>query len=117
MVQALQDDLNTPKALSELFKLARQANRQSGAAAREAADAVRAGGWLLGLLGQDPGQWFSQGAVGNLTAPVVEALLAERATYRLAGDFRAADRIRKTLAEGGVLIEDGPDGTRWRRER
>ena len=70
---------------------------------------------MLGLLGQDPARWFVQGIGGAAEADEIEALLVKRAAAREAGDFSEADRIRGELTEMGVVIEDGPDGTRWRR--
>ncbi len=117
VLRALEDDLHTPKALAALAALARNANRGAGEAALQAAGALRAGGWLLGLLQQDPEDWLAQGEPGELTAAAVASLLAKRHAYRQARDFAAADRIRQELAEAGVAIEDGPEGTRWRRAR
>jgi cysteinyl-tRNA synthetase len=114
VLAALEDDLNTPKALAALARLARDANRAEGAAAGAAAATLRAGGWLLGLLQQDPDSWFSQGGHAELDGAAIQALLDQREAYRQARDFAAADRIRAQLADQGVLIEDGPEGARWR---
>jgi cysteinyl-tRNA synthetase len=117
VVDALEDDLNTPKALAALAELARAANRAVGSDAAAAARALRAGGWLLGLLQQDPAAWFAQGDLGELTPTAVEELLAQREAHRRARDFAAADRIRDDLAARGILIEDSAEGTRWRHAR
>ncbi len=117
VVDALEDDLNTPKALAALAELARAANRAVDSNAAAAAQALRAGGWLLGLLQQDPAAWFAQGDLGELTPAAVEDLLAQREAHRRARDFAAADRIRDDLAARGILIEDSPAGTRWRHAR
>lgn len=119
VVEALEDDLNSPKALAELFNLARELNRATDPEERtELANAMRAGGWLLGLLQGDPEAWFVEARSSDaLEEERIEALLADRESKRRAGDFAGADRIRDELARHGIVIEDGPDGPRWRRER
>jgi cysteinyl-tRNA synthetase len=113
---ALEDDLNTPKALAALFELAREINRATTDAARaELAGRLRASATLLGILRESPAAWFTRAAGDALDAGRVEALLAERRAARARRDFAAADRIRDELIQAGILIEDGPDGTRWRR--
>jgi cysteinyl-tRNA synthetase len=113
---ALEDDLNTPKALAALFELAREINRATTDAARaELAGRLRASATLLGILRESPAAWFTRAADDALDAGRVEALLAERRAARARRDFAAADRIRDELIQAGILIEDGPDGTRWRR--
>ncbi len=113
---ALEDDLNTPRALAVLFDTAREINRDRVAAAESGLAArMRAGAELLGLLNSAPEQWFKAEVAGQLSAEEIEQRLAERGAARSRKDFAAADRIREELADAGVMIEDGPDGTRWRR--
>ena len=113
---ALEDDLNTPRALAALFDLARDANRSDDAAARrQLAARLRASGEVLGLLGAQPEAWFTGAAAPALSNADVERLLGERREARARRDFAAADRIRGELTAAGISIEDGPDGTRWRR--
>jgi cysteinyl-tRNA synthetase len=115
-VAALDDDLNTPKALAVLFDLARNINRSEAPAQRSALAArLRASGHLLGLLGADPDAWLQASKTDGLSAEAVEALLAERLAARKSRDFQAADRIRDELVAAGIVILDGPEGTRWRR--
>lgn len=117
-IAALEDDLNTPRALAALFDLARSVQRAGDMpAGRAAAGSLKASAALLGLLQQDPEAWFTRSPAGDdePEAAEVEALLAARRAARAARDFAAADRIRDQLAGSGILIEDGPDGTRWRR--
>ena len=119
VLEALEDDLNTPKALAELFGLVRQVNSASDPDTRAGlAQALRAGGWLLGLLQDDPQAWFT----GDRTAEDpgdewIDARVAQRQALRQSRDFAAADRIRDELASLGILIEDSAEGPRWRRAR
>ncbi len=116
LIEALEDDLNTPKAMAELFGLARELNREEDPAARRLLAArVLASGDLLGLLQSDPEAWFAGDAAGELSAEEIEKLIAERTTARAERDFATADRIRDELADAGVTIEDGAGGTTWRR--
>jgi cysteinyl-tRNA synthetase len=113
---AMEDDLNTPRALAALFDLAREANRSEDDAERARLAAVlRASAAWLGLLGESPERWFTADAPGEIGAADIEQLLAERTAARERGDYAAADGIRDELAARGVSIEDGADGTRWRR--
>ncbi len=114
-LEALADDLNTPRALAVLHELLNRLHRASSAAEREeVAGRLRASAALLGLLGQDPAAWL-RGGTGGLDETRIEALLAERAEARRKRDFATADRIRDELARAGIVIEDTPQGTIWRR--
>jgi cysteinyl-tRNA synthetase len=99
VVDALSDDLNTPLALSRLIAL-------------EDRGAVRASAALLGLLQTTAEDWFQAGG----DADAIEARIAERAEAKKNRDFAAADRIRDELKADGILLEDGPSGTTWRKE-
>ena len=115
---ALEDDLNTPMALAELFELARAANKatDAGDKARIKAQMLDAGA-LLGLIQQEPAAWFAQApaaAVGAPTAEEIDALLAQRLAARQNKQWAESDRIRDDLKARGVLVEDGKDGQRWR---
>ena len=114
---ALDDDLNTPKALAVLFDLARDLNRCQEPRTRADLPArLRASGGLLGLLTADPEAWLRGAEVPDgPTAEAVEALLAERLDARRNRDFATADRIRDQLVAQGIVILDGPEGTRWQR--
>jgi cysteinyl-tRNA synthetase len=115
-IAALEDDINTPRALAALFALAREINRDD--ACEEAvnlARQLRIGGEMIGLLGHDPVAWFEQGGVEEVDSARIDLLLEQRQAARAAKDFAAADSIRDELIAMGVVIEDSPDGPRWRR--
>ena len=112
---ALCDDLNTPQALAALAQLGAELRRaEDEDAKRGAAARLRAGGRALGLLQQDPQAWFARGGGGDDAR--IDALVAERSAAKKARDFARADAIREQLAAEGILLEDTPQGVRWRRQ-
>jgi len=115
-IQALEDDLNTPRALAVLFEIARDINRSDSRSERtELAARLRTSAAMLGLLGAEPEKWFTADESAELSGTEIEKRLQERNKARAARDFAEADRIRDELAGLGISIEDGPEGTRWRR--
>jgi cysteinyl-tRNA synthetase len=114
IMAALCDDLNTPLAVSRLHEAAGRLNRATTDVERAAAKtALLAGGLVLGLLQGDPEAWF-QGEVGD-EAGEIDALIQARADARKAKNFADADRIRDALKARGIELEDGPQGTTWKR--
>jgi cysteinyl-tRNA synthetase len=69
----------------------------------------------MGLLGNDPEQWFAGHVEGDLPADEIEALIEQRAAAKAKRDFQLADAIRDKLSDAGVSIQDGREGTTWRR--
>jgi cysteinyl-tRNA synthetase len=111
----LEDDLNTPLALASLHRTLGALNKEDGQAAIHKA-ALLAGGELLGLLQRDPEEWFKgEAPEGGLDGGAIDALIAERTEARAAKDFKRGDEIRDQLAAQGILLEDGPEGTAWKR--
>jgi cysteinyl-tRNA synthetase len=115
VLAALEDDLNTPKALAELFALAHRAKTSTDEGERRARKSqLLAAGGLLGLLGQDPAAWFQEMGATSLDPAEIERLIEARSAARDAKDFAEADRIRDQLTAAGVVLEDGREKTRWR---
>ncbi|MDB4307710.1 cysteine--tRNA ligase [Gammaproteobacteria bacterium] len=115
-VTAMEDDINTPRAIAALFNLAREINRLGDTPEAQAlARQLRAGSEVIGLLGSDPDEWFESAGAGDVASDEIDALVEQRTAARTAKDFAEADRIRDVLVEMGIIIEDGPEGARWRR--
>jgi cysteinyl-tRNA synthetase len=116
-LEALGDDLNTPKANAELFALARRLENGTPDERVTAKSELLASGALLGFLQADPAAWFHGGADVALTERV-EALIARRAAARAAKDWALADQMRAELTALDVEVMDGPTGATWKlRER
>ena len=112
---ALDDDLNTPAALAEVARIAGEARKAASTADRMQLKAELLGaGRVLGLLQQDPATWFARGASNDDDARI-QALVDERVSAKQARDFARADAIRQQLADEGILLEDTPQGVRWKR--
>ncbi len=128
ILAALADDLNTPLAIAVLRDYAKSLNKAGdGAAKARFKGLLMAGAGVLGLLRQRPCAWFKD-SVGpdesgvpttddgrGISDQMIDDLIARRSAARVARDFSAADRIRDDLAGQGVILEDTPGGTRWKR--
>ena len=114
-VQALHDDLNTPKALSILFRIRNQIIDDANSSNfHRWGEKLVASGRLLGLLQMSPREWSDWGRDAK-TDSDIDALLAEREQARKNGNFVRADEIREHLAERGIIIEDTAEGSKWYR--
>ncbi|MBS7023686.1 MAG: cysteine--tRNA ligase, partial [Haemophilus parainfluenzae] len=116
--EAMDDDFNTPNALSVLFEMAREINKlktedvekANGLAAR-----LRELAGILGLLQQDPEKFLQAGSDDDEVAKI-EALIKQRNEARAAKDWAAADAARNELTAMGIVLEDGANGTTWRKQ-
>ena len=107
---AMDDDFNTPVAIAELFELANAVNRGVARAGQ-----LKALGAVLGLLQRRPEEFLKAGPGDGLSEIRITQKIAERAAAKRQKDFALADRVRAELLEQGILLEDGPNGTTWRR--
>ena len=113
-IDSMNDDLNTPEALSILFRLAKSINScQDTHDQMMYASTMRELGKVLGLLNDSPSAFFKYGA--NLTDEEIGKKIEERNQARDAKDFQKADQIRDELAAQGILLDDSSDGTTWKK--
>lgn len=118
--EAMDDDFNTPEAYSVLFDMAREVNRlkaEDVTAANGLAAALRQLSGVLGLLEQDPEAFLQSGAqADDGEVAEIEALIKQRNDARKSKDWALADQARDRLNEMGIVLEDGAQGTTWRRK-
>jgi cysteinyl-tRNA synthetase len=107
---AMDEDFNTPIAVSVLFDLVAQVNRDGSL---EAARMLKALARTLGLLQQAPRAFLQGGAQSVEDSADIDAQIAARAAAKAARNFAEADRIRADLLAKGVVLKDGPEGTTW----
>ncbi|MBI2316709.1 MAG: cysteine--tRNA ligase, partial [Betaproteobacteria bacterium] len=119
--EAMNDDFNTPEAVAVLFDLANEVNRSGPKALGRQ---LRALGGVLGLLQRDTAAFLQgrppvgaaeAGAASAISEAEIDALIAERQAARKIRDFKRADQVRVELLAKGVVLEDSPQGTTWRR--
>jgi cysteinyl-tRNA synthetase len=109
--EAMDDDFNTPEAVAVLFDLANEVNRSRS---ENSARLLKSLAGILGLLGRRAEAFLQVGPVTH-TPESIQRLIEARFTARKAKNYAEADRIRKELESAGVILEDGPQGTTWRR--
>ena len=115
---AMQDDFNTPEALATLFELVREINRVRADDETTAASLgalLRQLGDLIGILQSDAESYLRGGASASDGDAEIDALVAQRNEAKANKDWGTADEIRNKLQEMGIVLEDGPSGTTWRR--
>jgi len=113
-INAMNDDFNTPEAFAVLFDLARNINKHKTTdltKANQLAGILLSLAAVLGLLSRPAEDFFKVAGDAD-----IDALLVERTQAKKAGDFDRADKIRADLLAEGIIIEDGPQGSRWRRK-
>ncbi len=112
--EAMNDDFNTPEALAALFDVSRRINKglDQGRDVCTLAHQFRAMCGLLGIVQQPVAEWF-QGS--DVDAAAIEALIAERLQARREKDYARADAIRAQLLEQGIVVEDTPTGSNWKK--
>jgi len=109
--EAMDDDFGTPEAVAVLFDLANEINRGR----TDLAAQLRSLGGVLGILQRDPEEYFKAGPGAELTDAQIEQHIARRAEFKKQRNYAAADAERDKLAESGIVLEDTPAGTTWRR--
>lgn len=115
-LESLRDDLNTPVALAEFNRVARElAKAEDADSARALAAELLADAQLIGLLQSDPDEWFGAGAE-DPEADKIEAMIEKRNTARAEKDWATADSVRDELTAMGIVLEDADGVTRWRRK-
>lgn len=115
---ALNDDFNVPEAMSVLFEITREVNRQraeSPSIASQLVSLMAEYGAVLGILQQTP-EAFLKGMAADDSVAQIEALIAERNAARVAKDWHRADKARDQLQALGIVLEDTAEGTLWRRQ-
>ena len=118
--QALCDDFNTANAMAVLFDLVREINRaktDNPGNVNSLASLLKYLAGIIGLLQSDPDAYLKSAVSGSsgLTDKVIDAMIQQRLDARKNKNWREADRLRDELVDAGISIEDGVDGTRWRR--
>ena len=110
----MNDDLNTPEALSLLFQLAKLINSSSDSIQKiQYGSTLKELSGILGLLEDDPKTFFQFGA--TLSDKEIDQQIALRNTARDAKDFQTADQIRDSLIEKGIILDDSSEGTTWKK--
>ena len=113
-INSMNDDLNTPEALSTLFGLAKLINSSQNIQEQSMySSTMKELGKVMGLLNDSPEAFFQYGA--NLTDEEINRKIEERNQARDDKDFQKADQIRDDLVAQGILLDDSSDGTTWKK--
>ena len=114
VLNAISDDINTPKALSELFVIVKKINNaKSDDEANELASILIGSSNLLGLMKEDSEQWFGSGS--DVDESLINQLIVDREEARSNKDYDKADQIREQIESLGISIEDSASGTQWKK--
>ena len=113
ILEALADDLNTPKVISVLNSLAKKYSQDSGISKKDIAETIKTSGNLIGILNEDPIRWFERDSK-DLDIDLIESLMHQRDQAKSNKDYAKADSIRDQLVSLGVEILDSQDGSSWK---
>ena len=113
ILEALADDLNTPKVISVLNSLAKKYSQDSGINKKDIAEKIKTSGNLIGILNEDPVKWFERDSK-DLDIELIEDLMRQRDQAKSDKDYAKADSIRDELVGLGVEILDSQDGSSWK---
>lgn len=109
---AMDDDFNTPQAISVLFELVTAINKAEGSEKNQLAALLKKLGDVLGTLQSDPEAFF-KGDVDDSEESWIQQMIAKRAEAKASKDWGTADQVRDELAAKGIVLKDSPDGTSW----
>jgi len=116
VLAALEDDINTPQALTEIYAIASAANKATDADERARLKGeLLSGGAMMGILLQEPADWFQSGSDGDISEEDINMLIAERIQAKAEKNYARSDEIRDSLKEQGIVLEDAAGGTTWKR--
>lgn len=117
VIEALKDDLNIPEALSVLHALVSQIHKTSDLSQKKSLQRqLKAGGQILGFFSKSAQEWFQTESSSGLSVAEIQDLIQQRIEARRTKDFKTSDEIRHKLEQSGIILEDSPSGTTWKRK-